>query len=90
MPVVYITADYIIPSDNWEQQHVYLDDRGCVDYIIPSDNWEQQRLLRLSILFVHYIIPSDNWEQQQERAVIVLLAIISYQAITGNNNRNGQ
>ena len=35
---------------------------------------------------LHYIIPSDNWEQQQSRMMVVTPRIISYQAITGNNN----
>ena len=34
----------------------------------------------------HYIIPSDNWEQQRRVPLISLSLIISYQAITGNNN----
>ena len=34
--------DYIIPSDNWEQQHVRKYYPSIVHYIIPSDNWEQQ------------------------------------------------
>lgn len=37
---------------------------------------------------INYIIPSDNWEQQQKIAVTKIVAIISYQAITGNNNQN--
>ena len=34
----------------------------------------------------NYIIPSDNWEQQLDWAEIIGTLIISYQAITGNNN----
>ena len=79
---------YIIPSDNWEQQHVYLGDRGCVDYIIPSDNWEQQPHNCDWKTTDDYIIPSDNWEQQQKSAQEFQKLIISYQAITGNNNDN--
>ena len=33
-----------------------------------------------------YIIPSDNWEQQLYPLPIQIRRIISYQAITGNNN----
>ena len=55
-------------------------------YIIPSDNWEQQPRNILPKLFPHYIIPSDNWEQQHIPCDISLMDIISYQAITGNNN----
>ena len=35
--------DYIIPSDNWEQQLAMPMAKGMDDYIIPSDNWEQQQ-----------------------------------------------
>ena len=35
---------------------------------------------------VYYIIPSDNWEQQQSYQWMNAESIISYQAITGNNN----
>ena len=35
----------------------------------------------------YYIIPSDNWEQQQIEFSKEDKTIISYQAITGNNNR---
>ena len=58
-----------------------------MNYIIPSDNWEQQLVRALTIGLMNYIIPSDNWEQQQLYHQVMLLAIISYQAITGNNNR---
>ena len=79
-------ADYIIPSDNWEQQL----DCDCITatyhYIIPSDNWEQQRASQPSMLPLDYIIPSDNWEQQQFGFDAAENKIISYQAITGNNN----
>ena len=34
----------------------------------------------------NYIIPSDNWEQQLEIIKEYGFTIISYQAITGNNN----
>ncbi len=34
----------------------------------------------------NYIIPSDNWEQQLDTDKLEDLTIISYQAITGNNN----
>ena len=33
-----------------------------------------------------YIIPSDNREQQQHIKCCIIITIISYQAITGNNN----
>ena len=33
-----------------------------------------------------YIIPSDNWEQQPYICYKLYFLIISYQAITGNNN----
>ena len=35
---------YIIPSDNWEQQRMYVKEAYDNNYIIPSDNWEQQLL----------------------------------------------
>ena len=35
--------DYIIPSDNWEQQRLREKQEMRLYYIIPSDNWEQQR-----------------------------------------------
>ena len=35
---------------------------------------------------IHYIIPSDNWEQQLFYTESNDCLIISYQAITGNNN----
>ena len=38
-----LLADYIIPSDNWEQQLLNISVVGINHYIIPSDNWEQQR-----------------------------------------------
>ena len=34
----------------------------------------------------NYIIPSDNWEQQPMANIPIITLIISYQAITGNNN----
>ena len=34
-----------------------------------------------------YIIPSDNWEQQRKEHGRSRKNIISYQAITGNNNK---
>ena len=55
-------------------------------YIIPSDNWEQQLKLSNLIRNLNYIIPSDNWEQQQIHLLSDVKIIISYQAITGNNN----
>ena len=58
-----------------------------VYYIIPSDNWEQQLSIKNEPGEVNYIIPSDNWEQQPSSMISLLDAIISYQAITGNNNR---
>ena len=36
--------------------------------------------------FSDYIIPSDNWEQQHGFLKVCGKGIISYQAITGNNN----
>ena len=36
--------------------------------------------------FTYYIIPSDNWEQQLYSQLPMEFYIISYQAITGNNN----
>ena len=56
------------------------------DYIIPSDNREQQHNVTLMSFMFYYIIPSDNREQQQLLSDINCPAIISYQAITGNNN----
>ena len=56
------------------------------NYIIPSDNWEQQLALLLAVLLADYIIPSDNWEQQRFHNPHNENRIISYQAITGNNN----
>ena len=38
------------------------------------------------ITSLNYIIPSDNWEQQRLFFPLFLFLIISYQAITGNNN----
>ena len=38
-------SDYIIPSDNWEQQQLELTIWLNFYYIIPSDNWEQQHTL---------------------------------------------
>ncbi len=55
-------------------------------YIIPSDNWEQQRAQKQCNRTADYIIPSDNWEQQQVFFTTKEECIISYQAITGNNN----
>ena len=57
-------ADYIIPSDNWEQQRIGCRTDWFFHYIIPSDNWEQQQGLRIIKMVHYYIIPSDNWEQQ--------------------------
>ena len=56
------------------------------NYIIPSDNWEQQRTALLEYMTENYIIPSDNWEQQLMKYIFITHGIISYQAITGNNN----
>ena len=56
------------------------------NYIIPSDNWEQQLKTSSRALLIYYIIPSDNWEQQPRTDYVTHLFIISYQAITGNNN----
>ena len=39
-----------------------------------------------TIHWKYYIIPSDNWEQQRIALLLCNLFIISYQAITGNNN----
>ena len=77
---------YIIPSDNWEQQLKNSMMWVTCYYIIPSDNWEQQRLWALVLSSKYYIIPSDNWEQQLNLHQQALKVIISYQAITGNNN----
>ena len=78
--------DYIIPSDNWEQQRKDTYRNTPRDYIIPSDNWEQQPIVRRSGRDRDYIIPSDNWEQQRGKIKQLKEWIISYQAITGNNN----
>ena len=86
--MVYL-FDYIIPSDNWEQQPEKIVKSTRGDYIIPSDNWEQQLLLPHMVWYNNYIIPSDNWEQQLDGDTIQGILIISYQAITGNNNSNG-
>ena len=56
--------NYIIPSDNWEQQPWCGTDNQDFHYIIPSDNWEQQQRGSGCLLSTYYIIPSDNWEQQ--------------------------
>ena len=77
---------YIIPSDNWEQQQAARYAASSVYYIIPSDNWEQQRKKFIISGVKNYIIPSDNWEQQHHKEYNRLAFIISYQAITGNNN----
>ena len=58
------------------------------DYIIPSDNWEQQLNSYPRLSSIDYIIPSDNWEQQPSIPYIRAISIISYQAITGNNNNH--
>ena len=77
---------YIIPSDNWEQQRMYVKEAYDNNYIIPSDNWEQQLLWPNWQIQSNYIIPSDNWEQQLNAMITASMMIISYQAITGNNN----
>ena len=79
-------TNYIIPSDNWEQQLGLFNIINLVHYIIPSDNWEQQLPVAVGILRYNYIIPSDNWEQQRHQVHNYSGKIISYQAITGNNN----
>ena len=79
-------TNYIIPSDNWEQQRSYSTILYGTNYIIPSDNWEQQLPVAVGILRYNYIIPSDNWEQQRHQVHNYSGKIISYQAITGNNN----
>ena len=56
------------------------------DYIIPSDNREQQRQQHRPPRGLNYIIPSDNREQQPAIFTNLIAQIISYQAITGNNN----
>ena len=38
------------------------------------------------VTVIDYIIPSDNWEQQPDVKRVTNELIISYQAITGNNN----
>ena len=81
--------NYIIPSDNWEQQHYLLFRLPLPYYIIPSDNWEQQPIVPYLSSPLYYIIPSDNWEQQRWQLCYIVHKIISYQAITGNNNPNG-
>ena len=58
-------------------------------YIIPSDNWEQQPETFPKRYVADYIIPSDNWEQQLLYKAFLKPRIISYQAITGNNNTTG-
>ena len=81
-----ITKNYIIPSDNWEQQQDGCKFSMTKNYIIPSDNWEQQLEELRDTVALHYIIPSDNWEQQRPLVITAVKKIISYQAITGNNN----
>ena len=51
--------NYIIPSDNWEQQHKCYKNRYCHHYIIPSDNWEQQPRTCFAVFSSNYIIPSN-------------------------------
>ena len=60
---------------------------GFNDYIIPSDNREQQHQPHQVNNHHYYIIPSDNREQQLSSILSDSLCIISYQAITGNNNQ---
>ena len=79
-------CNYIIPSDNWEQQQPIFNMYHKFDYIIPSDNWEQQPSRTEESHVQDYIIPSDNWEQQLYGCRSIPYKIISYQAITGNNN----
>ena len=79
-------SNYIIPSDNWEQQQEHWNLSQLLNYIIPSDNWEQQPVLLIVFSISYYIIPSDNWEQQLPKSIARPYVIISYQAITGNNN----
>ena len=43
MVLMFQLIDYIIPSDNWEQQLKVEQPTEALDYIIPSDNWEQQQ-----------------------------------------------
>ena len=65
MPPSNMTLNnYIIPSDNWEQQRQVMTRFPLLHYIIPSDNWEQQPANLIPAWRFHYIIPSDNWEQQ--------------------------
>ena len=64
-----------------------LDYISGLNYIIPSDNWEQQLQAAPPDRFHNYIIPSDNWEQQPPSFIMENVTIISYQAITGNNNK---
>ena len=63
-----------------------MNENAKKNYIIPSDNWEQQPNNDFWNWKINYIIPSDNWEQQQSMQPHRTLKIISYQAITGNNN----
>ena len=60
--------------------------RECHNYIIPSDNREQQPFQNGAKPWKNYIIPSDNREQQLVKVDNKHPLIISYQAITGNNN----
>ena len=75
-------CNYIIPSDNWEQQPVVFLRTPYQYYIIPSDNWEQQ-LSSISLsAFCYYIIPSDNWEQQ---LLSFLISFLVYYIIPSDN-----
>ncbi len=78
--------NYIIPSDNREQQRNAPEKEVDTYYIIPSDNREQQPYIDGKKMLENYIIPSDNREQQPLRLWKFPYSIISYQAITGNNN----
>ena len=51
--------NYIIPSDNWEQQHLKRSWNVFLNYIIPSDNWEQQPRNCFAVFSSNYIIPSN-------------------------------
>ena len=51
--------NYIIPSDNREQQLFSANLLTCAYYIIPSDNREQQPAPVKAQVADHYTIPSD-------------------------------
>ena len=81
-----ILQNYIIPSDNWEQQLFYVEANSCLNYIIPSDNWEQQLSEKADLISSIISYQAITGNNNAYSAVKNLIGIISYQAITGNNN----